>query len=493
MNLPTIVDFKTPVTFEDFKGTGLSRVTFEGLTADQQRCLLILREHWSANTGAENFAPFLLSGRPGTGKTTRMIPAFAEMLGLHPLMTAPTNEAVKQLEKSFAAFGVKYTCRTTYQALGLTLVTAGEGRALVQRKIPESTFEHDVIVVDESSMASKASKKGNPDLLMDYLIAMCMPVLYVGDWAQLPPVDCVGSESPAWLQGFSGYELTEVKRNSGDILSYVERVRAVLEDVGNVNKFLPKFSDLPEVHRIPYKSPEITFAQDNLQLARDIVRGEAVILCWTNKSTKFSRVPGVDDYNKYFREMAFGSVASKFKIIVGDQIIFTGMLRIEEGNLVKHLACSFKSLQEGKLKLAKVASVNTRAKVVKVSNIMHWGIACYRVELQLDTGANVEVLVVEEKGEVEYSKKLKFLKETAKTEIDARKKHKAWEAVHTFEDSFLNFKYCYAMTTHRAQGSTLEQVVVQAKNIVQNRDKITRLKCFLVACSRASKKLYIID
>ena len=75
--------------------------------------------------------------------------------------------------------------------------------------------------------------------------------------------------------------------------------------------------------------------------------------------------------------------------------------------------------------------------------------------------------------------------------LDEFKNTKKWHLFWKLKDAFNDIAYGYALTAHRSQGSTFERVFVDAGDIQLNRKSSERSKCLYVACSRASKELYI--
>ncbi|MBQ3076276.1 MAG: ATP-dependent RecD-like DNA helicase [Clostridia bacterium] len=158
---------------------------------------------------AEN-GVFILTGGPGTGKTTtlRGILAMLEQLGLECLLAAPTGRAAKRMSELSGA-----TATTIHRMLGMSLRSG----APYARFHENNRLEADVIIVDEVSMLEVT--------LFDALLRAMKPearLILVGDANQLPPVgagnilrDLLGSDI------FSSVELTEIFRQSRDSLIVV--------------------------------------------------------------------------------------------------------------------------------------------------------------------------------------------------------------------------------------------------------------------------------
>lgn len=120
----------------------------------------------------------VITGGPGTGKTT-IIKAIIKCLPLsEPLLLAPTGRASKRLSE---ATGLE--AKTIHRALDLDF-TDGE-RAEAFTYDMQKKLKNDLIIIDEVSMVDSA--------LMFYLLKVVKPhakVVLVGDKDQLPSVGC---------------------------------------------------------------------------------------------------------------------------------------------------------------------------------------------------------------------------------------------------------------------------------------------------------------
>ena len=65
------------------------------------------------------------------------------------------------------------------------------------------------------------------------------------------------------------------------------------------------------------------------------------------------------------------------------------------------------------------------------------------------------------------------------------------ETFWALKELFHDVKYAYAITAHRAQGSTYENVYVDYQDILMNRERREAFQCLYVACSRPTTKLIL--
>ena len=142
-----------------------------------------------------------LIGYAGTGKTftVNRIRATCDDLGLVILTAAPTNKAVRVLGQGI----------TVHKALGLAVDSQGRER---QTSAGPQLDGVDLLIVDEASMISRRMR--------DKIVAAASQagvrcILWVGDDAQLPPVEDDGQVSPA-LRCDIHWRLTEIMRGRPD-------------------------------------------------------------------------------------------------------------------------------------------------------------------------------------------------------------------------------------------------------------------------------------
>ena len=124
---------------------------------------------------------FLLSGGPGTGKTTtiNMMIHYFEEKGMDIFLAAPTGRAAKRMTEATG-----YEARTIHRLLELNgdLSETHDGKARFERN-EENPLEADVVIIDEMSMVDLP--------LLQSLLKALLPgthLIMVGDVNQLPSV-----------------------------------------------------------------------------------------------------------------------------------------------------------------------------------------------------------------------------------------------------------------------------------------------------------------
>lgn len=152
----------------------------EALAADWERAdgITLAAGQRAAVAAALRHGIFVLTGGPGTGKTTvvRGMIAVLEKLGLSILLGAPTGRAAKRLAQATGRAAM--TVHRLLEAQG----AADETGAAFARDV-DSPLEADAIILDEVSMMDI--------VLMEHFLAAVPPgahVILVGDADQLPSV-----------------------------------------------------------------------------------------------------------------------------------------------------------------------------------------------------------------------------------------------------------------------------------------------------------------
>lgn len=124
---------------------------------------------------------FILSGGPGTGKTTTIntIIRFFEREGLDIFLAAPTGRAAKRMTEATG-----FEARTVHRMLELSGAVSGEDKQRFRfERNEENPLEADVIIIDEMSMVDLP--------LFQALLKAIVPgtrLILVGDVDQLPSV-----------------------------------------------------------------------------------------------------------------------------------------------------------------------------------------------------------------------------------------------------------------------------------------------------------------
>lgn len=427
----------------------------------------------------------VLTGAAGTGKTS-LLHVFLKELSkefkkIKVYCTAYTNEAVRVLSQRS---GKNYD-KTISGLLGLKLEqNEDKGKILVRDGVCHAR-KYRLIVIDEASMINDDCYAMIQSVLRDF---PQMKILYVGDEAQLPPVNFASSVVFSCVPNI--FRLTKVMRVSEDnpIIDLVTPIRDprnmfrpedCFEHVDRVNergegvRFYTAKKPFFENLFADFMSEEY---KDNKNFCR--------LLAYTNNA--------VDKSNCFIRRHIFGNEVEEYT--PGDDLIVT------EGYSIP--LAGDKTLQ--------VYANGERLEVIEAekyteqeTNIVCWSLLVDNYLAPSNKRELRHIKVVSAEGLPTYIALKRQLIGKAKTlcaEIDpitgrpVHNRHEVWQEYYDFINSFCYVNYSYAMTIHKAQGSTIDNVYVVEKDInICDWDILQRNKLKYTAFTRAAKNLHILN
>jgi len=109
----------------------------------------------------------------------------------------------------------------------------------------------------------------------------------------------------------------------------------------------------------------------------------------------------------------------------------------------------------------------------------------YKLTILLDSGAVVRAMPLHESSQRDFDDKVARLADEAKAAP------RRWGAFWEFKEAFHALRHAYAITAHRAQGSTYDSVFVDVPDILRNPNRQEAFRCLYVACSRPKHKLIL--
>lgn len=417
----------------------------------------------------EEGAPgYTIIGEGGTGKTFSVMEIAKLMLddGQKILFMAPTNKAVKQLEKAARAYGLdmnKIGFKTAHSSLGLSLMPTDEKKYAAQ--VRDSIIgDYNMVVCDEMSMLGEV-------FLFNYMVpelegskVFC---LMMGDDMQLPPVK--EKESLAFTL-YPTSELTQVERQKNNpdgtpngILQITHPLRKAIK-----NNEVFVFDFKPEHNVTLLKAANFLHAVvEQFDLTTDLE--DVRVLAWRNRR--------VDDINNAIRAKIYGANAKRFE--VGERLVL-GSPIAKDGEMV--LATDEESI---------VAAV-TESTMFDEQGGGKWKTWLLTLHPVYADVAQVFAHVLHEDEYERYRNHTNKLAEKAQG-IKEKGGNAAWvwKQLHQFKDLFADLKYCYCITVHRSQGSTFKKVMVDVKDLLENPVRSERQRLLYVAFSRPQQELII--
>lgn len=389
---------------------------------------------------------FVLEGYAGTGKTFLMQEVRAKFSKrMQFVYTAPTNKAAKVLRS------VTGSAITIFVLLGLRIEKSGELKKLVGGEKPVDLSDVDVIFLDEASMANK--------FLLSELSRVSkeshVKVVFLGDRGQLPPVGEM--ESPVWQEP-NGARLSQVMRHDNQILKLVTEIRTVMH---HFNPSIDIRSDNANGEGV-WKLSKAAFKADIFDAATKGVFSDGSkgkVVAWRNVR--------VEEYNNLIRSAIFGAAAKPGHFLLGDRVVATGPCK--QGDVLL-LGTDDEAIVEGVVET--VHPLEPRYKAI---------------ELKVRTEENklARLLIIHPYSQVLFNDDCQSLAH------EAKRNPKLWKRFWDLKELFHEVKYAYALTAHRAQGSTYHTVYVDYQDILLNRNRKEAFQCLYVASSRPTKRLIL--
>jgi superfamily I DNA/RNA helicase len=409
---------------------------------------------------------FLLSGGAGTGKT-HTIGALISHLQAdrerhYIACAAPTNKAVKVLKNSTQKWNnhnIDYG--TIYQFLGLKMDYDEEGtKVLVEGKY--STIDkYDLVIIDESSMISSKLWK----LLNNIVIQHQLKIICIGDNAQLNPVN--EPESPVFSEISQMVELTEIMRTNQDnpVMNLIQSARQKVFDHGQPLSLINAFSEdqmngvwildhRKWLHQIvrAFKSPKY---RENSDYVRAIA--------WTNREVNY--------LNDYIRNAIYEDADQPF--VIGERLIATDSI--------------FDSLEGEEI----IINNSDEFEVIRVrQTVSEDGYNIWDLKVIDIGGKDHHLQIIDPSSETEFKTTLTKLSREAKAKQAAKQKN-PWQDYWKHRNRYANVNYAYALTSHKSQGSTFNNVFVAQRDIFRNPNLIERYRSLYVSYSRTADRLFV--
>lgn len=418
------------------------------LTAEQLAALDALNEFVYSSEKL-----YLLTGYAGTGKTT-LLQIFINGLREQGddrkiVLSAFSNKATKVLATMADQWQLEVDAMTCCTLLGLRPVInedTGNQEFQPDRKQGSQVDRYSLVIVDECSMVNEELWK----LLVNAVSNLygSTQILFVGDPAQLPPVN--EPESACFREILHKSELTEVVRYGGAIGVIAEDVRRNLE-----RDRLPRFGTDTNADRtegcfvLPRQVWETlmlkAFTSDAYQMNPDQVRA----LAYTNRR--------VAHLNQMIRRTIYGATALRF--VPGERLIAINPCLDDDAIILPTSAeCEVLEARRGR--------------------DGEWPIWILSVETEEGDFRTLRVL--HESGASEL-----------KLKLDTLAREKNWMAFWDLKQHFHEVDYAYSLTIHKSQGSTFQDVFVDVPSMRANRNVIERNQLCYVAITRAAKRLFV--
>ncbi|MDX2213198.1 MAG: AAA family ATPase [Oculatellaceae cyanobacterium bins.114] len=421
-----------------------------GITLSRQQ-RKVLRQLEKFTRGQEKL--YLLTGYAGTGKTTLLQALIKRMRdrGDHRkvVFTAFSNKATKVLERMSNQWNLEIDCMTCCKLLGLRpdIDTTTGKQVFRADRTGENHFDrYRLVIVDEASMINAEMW----DLLVAAVSTLTQQtqLLFVGDIAQLPPVN--EPESHVFTQIHHRSDLTEVMRYGGAIALLAESIRNNL-----TTQQLPPFATDTNGDRtegtfcVPTSEWERllikAFQSESYKNDPDYVRA----LAYTNNR--------VNALNQRIRTAIYGARSPRF--VPGERLVANTPYLIQDSVLLQ---------------------TSSECEVVDIHPGQQGSWSVWFLHVLTDEGKYRDITVLHEVSQSQFQRLL-----------EAYASEKRWQEFWELKNLFADLNYAYCLTIHKSQGSTFQNVFVDVSNALINRNVRERNQLLYVAVTRAAKRLFI--
>lgn len=439
------------------------------LTKDQQFVFDHLLNFASSPTG---HAIALLEGFAGTGKTTVIGEVLRALpMSLNVAIAAPTNKAVSVLETKIAnAVQVKAQFGSIQSFLGLRLRENDDGTQSCEQKGKPSLHDYDLAIIDECSMI--------PQKLFELILQSkrnCK-LIFIGDPAQLPPVEDKGADSPVFRMVDYKFRLNEVVRQErgNPIIAASIAVRQCINDARRMSlaELLRAFPDtkpcaagimpgglnsivdtLINEHRSGRECRAIAWRNETVNIinarVHTALRPDLTLPFWPEEHL--------------IAQSEFQS-ASRYPDFQSKRILNSEELMVLRAERCKHPECD--------IDIPAVAVVLQREDFTPVLAYI----------------ATDEALLQRAISE-RFAKWRAVCAEFGKDHVRAKvASNYAWR----LRREFAPLRHTYAITAHKSQGSTFDTVLVHWDDLMRQRSDFEFNRMLYVAMTRASKYLALV-
>lgn len=481
----------------------ISEALVEGLNSDQVTAFINIIDFFR---NPEEDA-VVLKGYAGTGKTFLIKRVIEYITTTYPnrkiAITAPTNKAVHVLSKNCpfttnSAVFEEYNepdqeivYSTIHKLLGLKeeITETGEQKFVSGKKVDLTKYKY--LIVDEVSML-------NDDLFIQLMqFKKQIRLIFMGDPAQIPPVNkehCLPFTEDC-IYNLRKLELKEIMRQKGDhpIIDASMKLRENLRQVlplgqpEEITKLNSKDQGIIRINAVTERDQvkkiiDTYFKDPCYKKNTDFVK----IIAWRNKTVLL--------LNDIVRQCLYGNDKKEWN--VGDKIVANKALfmkvQTKWGDEYK-----IKANTSDEFVITEINKVWREFKNEKYKNSpeINFDANFWEIKVIRETSSDSEYVddelklyVIHPSSFNEYEELLKEMKTLAKKSFNPN----FWVMYYNILKWSDDITYNYAITAHKAQGSTYDNVILIEEDLNYNKKIVERNRIKYTAYTRAKEKMYVL-
>lgn len=464
-----------------------------------------------ASTYLQDNSDLVISGAAGTGKTTITNKILRKICKPDDniLICTLSHQALGVAQEFMRGSGLKYTAKTNASAIHATKKVLADGRIVflpterytinkkgkrIRIKPPIETA--DKIIFDECSQICQRTL-----YMIDNLRHPNSKVIYLGDIAQLPPLDSGPNEIYSKVFDKHKYELTHPFRYGGYLAECNNYIRGEILNGIYGKQYDPycwrKFIDTGREfdiigdHKI-FDREMLNSFRKNIDMTKYIAYNRYAYQQkgkWIRNKLKpqpFDYEVGDDIITKtnYYKNNILVLQNGYKGSIKGKRLMRVALIWIRTGADWQFFKLHEKKYaNEGSLQKYYAQLLNMYASDIKIEELKYWSHDIDDQKFVPTFPYNPNQLT----GILENLKE----RDSIHPSTDYNNN---WEAYNEIQDFFCDIQYAYALTSHTAQGSTYKDVFVSIRNIFAEKKTtdLQKMQSLYVAVTRASDKVYCL-
>ncbi len=411
----------------------------------------------------------LINGPSGSGKST-LIQDIMKSLPKDSKIgfTAPTHKAAKVLHRMAFKMGILnlVTIRTVQSALGLKLSRKGGEEKLIKPKFAkEMYFEY--LFIDEGSMLD--------DGILGFILeCKAKKVIFIADKAQIGPIVKAEEDEHG------------IVRVDGSIEAPVSSIFTEVENQ----------SELTEIMRQAADSPIIRLATLFREAQLDLRIGFPSIVTDLDKNGNGVAVIPINDWIadmvKKFSSSEFKNDPDYCRVVCYTNGAVDEVNDFIRGNM--H-GWDVEEYVEGEIIVAQESGhgvdgyKNAEEFTVVSVNRMHddeYALECIELVIKSNDDHRYHTIkTVVKESKTLYEQQIQKLADTANS-LDKVSAKRYWTQFWAMKDKFKSFKYVYAMTAHKSQGSTFTHTYIYSSDFIKFGCNLGILRLLYTALTRSS-------